>query len=265
MNFIPAHNPLHAHRLPANLSTFLINLDRAPERRTRMAFLLNRLGLDFERVSAVDGAKLRLPSMSFDERGYSLRHGRRPNPYEIGCFLSHVDCARRLLASRGEYALILEDDLNFDPNFVTVLAEVLANRDKWDIVRLSTVNVGKKYRVQRLTHQHSLAISLTREKGSGAYLINRRAAEWITRRLVPMRLPYDLAFDLEFLQGLRAFFVDPPPVRQDADPRSQIQVKTSDYKLGWRRPPTVIPYRAAIEITRFVTRAARLLRRRLMI
>ncbi|RDJ02327.1 glycosyltransferase family 25 protein [Rhizobium grahamii] len=264
MHTIPLREAIQAKRPPVQFATFLINLDRSTDRGTRMAFLLGHMGLGFERVSAIDGAKLRRPFPYFDERGYLLRHGRKPNPYEIGCYLSHVECARRLLASADEYALILEDDLNFDARFMTLVTEVLAINSQWDIVRLSTVNVGRKYQVSRLTPKHSFAISLTREKGSGAYLINRRAAEWITQRLVPMRLPYDLAFDTEYLVGLRAFFVDPPPVWQDAEPKSLIQRRVSDYKLGWRRPPTVIPYRAVIEILRFLGRSARLLSRRLM-
>ncbi|MCS4093569.1 glycosyltransferase family 25 protein [Rhizobium sp. BK176] len=260
MNYLPEHDNLIALQALPQLRTFLINLDRAPDRGRRMTFLIKTFGLNFERISAVDGADLRLPISDFDERGYLFRHGRRPNPYEIGCYLSHVDCARRLIASPDEHALILEDDLNFDPNFMAVLKEVLANRDQWDIVRLSTVNKGRKFRFRRLTSQHSMAISLTREKGAGAYLVNRRAAAWIVDRLMPMRLPYDLAFDMEHLVGLRAFFVDPPPARQDAEPKSQIQERLSRYKLGWRKPPTVMPYRAGVEIARFVIRALRLFR-----
>jgi glycosyl transferase family 25 len=263
MNFVPAQKTLQALHVPAQPRTFLINLDRSTDRGKRMAFLLSHIGLYFERVSAIDGAKLQFPIDDFDERGYLLRHGRRPNPFEIGCFLSHVECARRLLASADDHALILEDDLNFDQDFVAVVNEALTRGDHWDIVRLSTVNIGKKHRVRRLTERHYLAISLTREKGSGAYLINRRAAEWITQSLLPMHLPYDLAFDREYLVGLRAFFVDPPPARQDAEPGSEIQKKISTYKLGWRRPPTVLPYRAGIEIARFVTRSVRLLAHKL--
>jgi len=58
-----------------------------------MAFLLSHIGLDLERVSAIDGAKLQFPIDDFDERG--LRHRRRPNPYETGCFLGHAELVIR--------------------------------------------------------------------------------------------------------------------------------------------------------------------------
>ncbi|MGV4792709.1 glycosyltransferase family 25 protein [Rhizobium sp. F40D2] len=251
------------HPVSLRVDTYLINLDRAPLRRFRMERLLAGIGLAFERVAAVDGAGLSLPHPDFDEASYRSRHGRRPNPFEIGCFLSHVECARRFLSGNAEFALILEDDLDFDDDLADVLEAALQHQTRWDILRLSTVNTGRKHRVEALTVSRSLAIALTREKGSGAYLINRRAAGWIAGSMLPMRLPYDLAFDLEFDEGLSACFVDPLPVSQRADPCSQIQAGLSAYRLGRRRPWSVLPYRAAAEIRRFAARFSRLVMSRM--
>ncbi|PDT00086.1 glycosyl transferase [Rhizobium chutanense] len=246
------------HPVSLRLDTYLINLDRAPLRRFRMERLLTDFGLAFERVAAVDGAVISLPHPGFDEAAYLSRHGRRPNPFEIGCYLSHVECARRFLAGNAEFALILEDDLDFDDDLTELLDAALEHHERWDILRLSTVNSGKKHRVETLTASRSLAIALTREKGSGAYLVNRKAAGWITGALLPMRLPYDLAFDLEFDAGLNACFVDPLPVSQRADCHSQIQAGLSAYRLGRRRPWSVLPYRTAAEMRRFTRRFRRL-------
>ncbi|MFS8148697.1 glycosyl transferase [Rhizobium sp. R635] len=246
------------HPISLRINTYLINLDRAELRRFRMERLLAESGIAFERVAAVDGAGIALPRRDFDGQSYLRRHGRRPNPFEIGCYLSHVECARRFLASEGEFALILEDDLDFDDDFAEVLAAAVEHSGSWDVLRLSTVNSGRKHRVEPLTASRSLAIALTREKGSGAYLINRKAAGWIADALVPMRLPYDLALDLEFDEGLQACFVDPVPVSQRADAHSQIQAGLSTYRLGRRRPWSVLPYRAAAEVRRFAARFSRL-------
>ncbi|PDS56348.1 glycosyl transferase [Rhizobium anhuiense] len=246
------------HPVSLRVNTYLINLDRAPLRRFRMERLLASVGLAFERVAAVDGAGLSLPHPGFDEAAYLSRHGRRPNPFEIGCYLSHVECARRFLADDAEFALILEDDLDFDDDLAELIDAALEHQSRWDILRLSTVSSGKKHKVEPLTASRSLAIALTREKGSGAYLINRKAAGWIAGALLPMCLPYDLAFDLEFDEGLSACFVDPAPVSQRADPCSQIQAGLSTYRLGRRRPWSVLPYRTAAEMRRFARRLRRL-------
>ncbi|MBX5172655.1 glycosyltransferase family 25 protein [Rhizobium sp. NZLR1b] len=258
MHATPAALMPAIHPVSLRVNTYLINLDRAPLRRFRMERLLSGIGLAFERVAAVDGATLSLPHPDFDEASYLSRHGRRPNLFEIGCYLSHVECAWRFLSGDAEFALILEDDLDFDDDLADVVEAALQHKERWDILRLSTVNTGRKHQVAPLTASRSLAIALTREKGSGAYLINRKAAGWMVGALLPMRLPYDLAFDLEFDEGLSACFVDPLPVSQRADASSQIQSGLSAYRLGRRRPWSVLPYRTAAEIRRFAARFSRL-------
>lgn len=245
------------HFLPQGLNTYLINLDRATERLRRMEEKLAAAGLPFERVPAVDGSTLTFPHPQFDAWSYRHLHGRRVIPAEVGCYLSHVECARRLLASEASHALILEDDVSFAPDFLPVLRAAMQD-GSWDILRLSTVNKGPKYGYQALPGGRRLAKALTREKGAGAYVINRAAAEWITGRLMPMRLAYDIAFDLEYLDGLRAAFVDPVPTLQRDEAVSQIQNDIKAAKYPATRYLTVLPYRAWLELTRLAFRAGHL-------
>lgn len=99
-------------------------------------------------------------------------------------------------------------------------------------------------------------MALTREKGTGAYIINRAAAEWFCR-LLPMRLSWDIAFDLEHLAGLRATFVIPVPVSQCEETVSQIQAGVRGAKLPRWRYVTVLPYRTWLEVSRVCVRGAR--------
>ncbi|MBK4217806.1 glycosyltransferase family 25 protein [Paracoccus caeni] len=237
-----------------SLKIYLINLDRAEERLAHMQTKLAEAGLDHERVAAVDGATLTLPHPDFDARAYRYLHGRRAIPAELGCYFSHVECARRLLESKASHALILEDDVTFPEDFRRLLANALENAEDWDILRLSSVNRGPKFPYKRLPDGRSLAIAFTREKGAGAYLINRAAAEWIVAKLMPMRLSYDIAFDLEYLDGLRASFIDPVPVGQRDEPVSQIQVNIRAAKYPPTRYLTVLPYRLWLETSRLAMR-----------
>jgi glycosyl transferase family 25 len=243
--------------LLTDLKIYLINLDRAQDRLRRMEMKCAGAGLAVERVPAVDGAALQFPHPEFDARAYRYLHGRRVIPAEVGCYLSHVECARRLLQSGATHALVLEDDVAFPPDFGRLLQDVLLNSHDWDILRLSTINRGPKFGFRRLTDGRSLAIALTREKGAGAYIINREAARWICEKLVPMRLSYDIAFDLEYLDGLRAAFVDPAPVSQRDEPDTQIQHDINAAKYPRTRYLTVLPYRFWLELSRVVLRLAR--------
>lgn len=247
----------------ARLAVYLINMDGADERMAAMRDKLARANLPFRRIAGIDGRTLHFPIPEFSERGYRLLHGRRTSPAEVGCYLSHVFCARAFLESDADLALILEDDVSFDSDFVEILDLAAMHRGLWNILRLSTVNRGRKFPVRPLAGGRSLAVSLTREKGAGAYVVDRRAAAWITTDLIPMRLAYDIAFDLEYLTGLRACFVAPVPASQVSDHLTQIQSTRLLYKLPRWRYLTVLPYRAGLELTRLACRGWRLLGARL--
>ena len=237
----------------------VINLDRSPGRYARISSDLKALGIPFERFAAVEGRRIDPDAAPcFSKVGYERRHGKRPTPCEIGCYLSHIECARRLLETENAFALILEDDLKLPFDLINILEGAIQAESDWDILRLSTVSSGRKYAFRALDGRRSLAIALTREKGSGAYLINRAAARWFLDGLQPMRLPFDLAFDLEFLAGLKSAFVYPLPISQDLGVPSQIQGKRGSFHLSRWRYVSVMPFRAGLEIARAVMRMSRL-------
>lgn len=252
-------------RLPRSgllLATHLVNLDRAPGRRAAMEARLHAAGLAHERVPAVDGALLAFPHPDFSEAAYRLLHGRRTLPAEVGCYLSHVACARRFLAGPADLLLVVEDDVSFEPGFLDALDRAALRRDRWDLLRLSTMSSGRALPMAPLGGGLHLGVALTREKGSGAYLVNRRAAAWIAG-MVPMRLPFDLAFDLEFLRGLKAAFLLPSVASQRDDAPSQIQHALRRYRLGRWRYVTILPFRTLAEAARLLCRGARLIQGRL--
>lgn len=247
------------HILPKSgrkLAVFLINMDSATKRLEDMNARLDAIGLKAERVPGVNGRELNYPIPEFSELSYMLMHGRRTSPPEIGCYLSHVACANRFMGSDADIALILEDDVVFEKDFLEAIDEAIVNGCDWDLLRLTTVSNGRKFPFRKLVGGRSLAIALTREKGSGAYLVNRRAGKWISK-LIPMRLAYDIAFDLEYLAGLKAAFIYPLCATQDADGESQIQNNLRIYRLPRWRYFTVLPYRTFLETSRFLMRSLR--------
>jgi glycosyl transferase family 25 len=234
---------------------YVINLARAPDRWAVMERRLDAARLPYVRVEAVDGRTIQLPIPEFDEWTHRLMTGRRPIPAEIGCYLSHLRAIDAFLATEDGHALILEDDALFDPSIVDAIAAAIEQEHLWDVLRLSTVGRDRAFRVLGLGDGRSLGVNLTRCKGAGAYVLNRRAAVAFRRFLVPMRLAYDIAFDLEYFHALRAVAVVPYPVVQNRDVPSQIQIGIESYKLPHWRYLTVFPYRAVVEVARVVMRA----------
>ena len=104
------------------LQTWVINLDRAPDRLDRISRQLQRLGLPFTRLPAVDARALTADQRAaLDEAGYRRKHGMEPLPGELGCYLSHVESMRLFLAGQAEFTLILEDDVLLHDSLPAVL------------------------------------------------------------------------------------------------------------------------------------------------
>lgn len=242
---------------------YVINLASAVDRWRDMQARLHEAGVPFERIDAVRGRDLPQPYPDFDEPGHRRRTGRRPIPAEIGCYLSHLKAIDAFLETGHSHGLVLEDDAIFAPGFVAIVAAALARADAWDVLRLQTVNRDRVVRVWALDSRYSLGVNLTRSKGAAAYMLSRRAAEVFRRRLRPMRLAYDIAFDLEYLWGLRAVAITPYPVTADETAPTQIQLNINASKEGAGRYLTVFPFRAAVETARVACRLPLLARLRL--
>ena len=220
------------------LQTWVINLDRAPERLGRITAQLGRLGLGFERVAAVD-ARAMSPAQEalLDRPAYRRKHGMEPLLGELGCYLSHVEVMRRMLASKAEFGLVLEDDVLLTERLPAALRGLMAHAGRWDMVKLSAVHSGTPQKVLEVAPGQHLAVMLSRCTGSSAYLINRRAAQAYLDGLLPMSLPYDHVFDQGWTFGLKVRLLTPTPCVHDEDAASMISAPSQapSRKFPWRQ------------------------------
>ncbi len=248
------------------MRAFIINLDSATDRRAFIQASFAKSQLVLSRVSAVDGAGIKLPDARFSERRYHRWHGRTSsNVRELACYLSHLKAIKTFLATDEEHALIAEDDLVLRPDFDTALETALRYARHWNILRLTGLSPGRPLSLVRLCGDYSLCVSLSRLKGTGAYVIDRAAATAFLARLLPMWLPYDHAFDREWVMGLRTVYISPFPASQtESDFLSSVQPGTHPRLSPTRRILTTYPYQASNEIIRWFFRSAAFLRFKLL-
>lgn len=106
----------------------VINLDRSPERWTSMQCKLRRFNIQPERISAVDGQMLTNDEIKSIAQPLTaitkIACPRELLPGEIGCFLSHRKCWQKLVDSNEQWALILEDDINFSDRAENYLSNI---------------------------------------------------------------------------------------------------------------------------------------------
>lgn len=237
------------------LPAFVINLESATDRWAAMQEAFSGTHVTLHRVPAIDGNTLHFPHPDYSERLFRLFHGRLTNPREVGCYLSHLAACRAFIETDGEHALIFEDDVTPEPEFESVLEDVLDRASDWNVVRLTGLTQGVPIRVGTMRRGRSLCVGIGRLKGAGAYLIDRKAAQRFVEGLLPMRLPFDHAIDREWVLGLRAAYVLPFPFSQtERGFRSSIQKGRTGKVSSIARWFTTYPYQAFNEISRWVCR-----------
>ena len=232
--------------------TWVINLDRAPQRLARIAAQLARLGLPFHRLAAVD-ARAMTPEQHalLDEPSYRRKHGMAPVLGELGCYLSHVQVMQAFLATGAEFALVLEDDVLLHDSLPAVLQGLARHHGRWDMCKLSAVHSGTPQPFVEVAAGHQLAVMLSRCTGSSAYAINRAAAHAYLQQLLPMSLPYDHVFDKGWRFGLKVRLVTPTPCAHDEQIASSIVGPPGvKRKFAWFRRLPTYAYRLRNEVAR---------------
>ncbi|MCF6197893.1 MAG: glycosyltransferase family 25 protein [Hyphomicrobiaceae bacterium] len=215
---------------------FMINLDYCADRLQVVGKRLDDLNIPWERVVGVNGREMRDEDyVGIDKQGFLLAHGRHIEPGDIGCYLSHIRALQAFLASGEDFGLILEDDVDFDDDFLELMDKMLESSAHWDVLKLSGRHQGMPVPLRKLGNKHRLVAFFTRHTGAAAYLVSRFAARRYIERLLPMHVPFDHVFDRAWHFGFRFRGVLPLPVSAQNFAYSTISTK---HKL--RKPPLYI-------------------------
>lgn len=195
------------------MKTYLINLDRSPERLRFMRGQLDRLGIPFERFPAVCGRELAPEARA---RGFSrirsfIASTKRMSDAEIGVAMSHVGCCRRMVETEERYALILEDDVVLSDGFAATLSRVEAflSPGRPQLVVLSGYGVEGA---------ESLPEEIRAEKSAwcaDAYVLTLPAAKLILRANDPVITVADSFKRWRRRFGLELYRALPATARQD--------------------------------------------------
>ena len=127
------------------MKTYVINLDHRNDRMNR--FNENQPDLDYERISAVDGQKVKYQTLLAE--GFDVDHDwidpilhSKLTKGEIGCFLSHYEMWNRCI-QMNESIIILEDDAILSDRFNMEEIESLP----YDFVYLAYHEMGERIKL----------------------------------------------------------------------------------------------------------------------
>ncbi|RKX47706.1 MAG: hypothetical protein DRP64_00260 [Verrucomicrobia bacterium] len=205
-----------------NYQAYIINLEHATDRWEHMRANLEGRSIPYIRIDGVYGKKLQPPIKGYNERKYHVLNGKVTNPGEVGCFFSHINALKTFLETDHPHALILEDDVTLPENIKELLDTALEYSNDWDLLRLTSSRTGQYLVFGSLPDGSEIAYNTRVLKNTGAYLINRFAAQQCIEKIMPMRLPYDEALDRDWDFGCRSACIIPFPVKLEEEMPSQI-------------------------------------------
>ena len=207
----------------------LINLDSSQDRLKSAIDKLKEAGVSAERISAVDGRLLteeeRQRITTWDKNAFF----KPLSPGEVGCFLSHIAAAERIVKEGWPLAVVLEDDFELHPNFRNLLTKIVSSTDTLpDLLKLEGILMGGDI-VNKITTDLNLVRHRRPPVRTVAQLWTLAGAKKFLAIARPLRRPVDVQLKHWWEGDLNILTAVPALVTQD-DKQSSIST------IGARRP-----------------------------
>ena len=246
------------HHITTMLDCYIINLDRAQDRWKTNSEKFRPLGLNVIRMPAIEGKDLTFPRPDFAPWRFFFYYGRKMVPNKVACFLTHIKILKTFLTTDKEHVMICEDDVYPLPELVDVLKDAMRYSKSWDFLRLNGIKPTKGIDVAVLPHGFHLRCDVKTASGTGAYVVNRYAAETIIRKCLPVRLPTDLTYFRDWPIGIREMTIHPFPIPLN-ETASNDSTIGKEYRYPIVHPASLrhiisLPYRICSRSTRRFTR-----------
>lgn len=167
---------------------YMVNLERAVERRKRTSLNLNEQNIPFLCVSAVEGSTVTVPE-GFRGSSEDIEHPTVRNEY--ACTLSHIKAIKEGLRSGAKRFCVFEDDIGFNEHFAMNLARCYMEiPSDWRIVSFGATVQGDTEPVS------ANVIRLGNIWGAWAYALTRKGAWAFYQTLVHTKTTVDGAMSM---------------------------------------------------------------------
>ena len=201
---------------------YVINLDCAEDRMLSMDQQLSAIDVNYERIPAIKGNSLTETEINIEySAALNKKYFRADLSLgEIGCYISHKNVWRKMVAENIEFAVILEDDMIIENNFIKLfsLAETLK---KYDLIKLADNRNHQPKKITKLEQPFELINFTKIPNCATGYTISLAGAKKLLSRELFYR-PVDI--DMQFCQelGLSVYGLRPYPINENKSFTSDI-------------------------------------------
>lgn len=203
---------VHPSTPPRACPILVINLAGSTARWAKVSAELHAYGLEFVRHEAADGRRLPAEELARLAPWDPAAFFKPLSPGEVGCFLSHVSAAERIVREGWPRALVLEDDFLLAEDFAVRLADLLAMPGPpADLIKIEGELHGGEMAAmtpggQKL-YRHRRPPSRT-----AAQLWSLEGARKFLATAHPFRRPVDVHLKHWWEHGMEILYVRPPLV-----------------------------------------------------
>jgi len=184
---------------------YLIHLKRASARRQQVDRIVEACPMPIDIVHAVDGHSLSLEEVS---QAYVRNRHEPPYPFElkhgeVGCFLSHRKCWRRMVDENLDAALILEDDIEIDKRvFERALGIARNHVNEVGYIQFQVRTVPTNATVIAVEGETQLVRTEPVQLRTSAQFVSRSAAHKLLELTHVFDRPVDTYLQMHWLTGI---------------------------------------------------------------
>tara|TARA_Y100000991_G_C21954275_1_gene341307 strand:- start:863 stop:1645 length:783 start_codon:yes stop_codon:yes gene_type:complete len=221
--YIGFKNNIESFENAINFRTYVINLDRSPDRLKKIKIQCDNAGIKFERWRAYDGSKLNLNDL---KQKKILSPQNKMIVGAIGCSMSHINLWKHCNQLNDKYILVLEDDCLIDKKFKKKLKLYIKQLpNNWDIFYLGASNInGKKISENILIPNKNIDSRSTENTGMYAMMINKDILPRLIRENIPISGNIDQTIKNNLFEKLNVYFAYPPIITHNNNEKSMRRV-----------------------------------------
>lgn len=176
---------------------FCINLDRRNDRWLSAKRQFDLLGLQVDRIQAVDGSLINL-----DLQPISDSIG---TPGALGCSLSHLFIMKMAKYLKLKNYIVFEDDIEFEENFLYKFTKIFNNEipKNWDVLYLGGHHVKNPTKISENVYKCNYTVT------THAIAFNESVYDFFIEKLNDLSKPCDVHF-ADAQHNFNCYTIHPP-------------------------------------------------------